>query len=420
WALLALEARPYRACAPPQSGHFACDLITSSIAVGAAPDGEPACAHMPGCYGPSDLQAAYGLTKLVKNDGKNSTVAVVDAFGYTGGYNGLAKDLNTYRSGWKLPACKAGCFKVVNQSGGASLPKPGTGNSAGWQGETALDIDMVSAACPNCKIVLVEANSDLFSDLAGHAMPTALKLAGVVSDSFGTSEAVKTAASAGWGFYDSDPHKVITASAGDSGAGAPGAREQQPCGFTGVICVGGTELTMQSGKYVREVVWDGLHPGHECGADNSPCATGSGCSALVAKPSWQHDKGCALRSAADISSNADPYSGVAIVCRPCGSSSSGAPFLTFEGGTSESAPFIAGVYGLAGNGSKLTNPGQTLWSKGGTSAFHAITSGFNDRAGVTGLVCNATIAYICKAGTHMNGNYAGPIGWGSPNGVAAL
>jgi subtilase family serine protease len=396
----------------------------SQIAVGAAPDGEPACAHMPGCYGPSDLQAAYGLTNLVKNNGKNITVAAVDAYGYPGGYKGISKDLDTYRSAWKLPPCKSGCFKVVNQNGGTSLPKPGSGSNATWQGEEALDIDMISAACPNCKIVLVQANSDKFGELVGVGMPTALKMADVVSNSFGTGELSATAKSAGWGFYDSDPHKVIVASAGDSGAGYPtsglGSREQQPCGFAGVVCVGGTSLTIQNGKYVREVVWDGLHPGHECGAGNSPCATGSGCSALVVKPSWQHDKGCAMRSAADTSANADPYTGVAIVCRPCGVSSSVAPFLTFDGGTSEASPLIAAMYALAQNASKLTNPPQTLWSKAGSSAFHAITSGYNDRAGVTGLVCTATIAYICKAGTHMNGNYAGPIGWGSPNGVGAL
>jgi subtilase family serine protease len=426
WTLLTLEAHPFRACDLPQPGTFACDLITSTIAVGAAPNGAPACAHMPGCYGPSDLEAAYGISSLAKSKGGGVAVAVVDAYGYKGGYSGLSKDLNTYRSAWGLPACKKGCFTVVSQTGSSKLPKPGHGNNAGWQGEEALDIDMVSAACPKCKIVLVQASSAKFSDLIGKAMPTALKMANVVSNSFGAGEFAKTAASAGWGFYDSDPHKVILASAGDFGAGFPssssgeGTREQQPCGFAGVVCVGGTSLTVKNGKYVKEVVWDGLHPGHECGSGNSPCATGSGCSAMVAKPSWQQDKGCTKRSASDISANADPYTGVAVVCTPCGASSSAAPFLTFDGGTSESSPFIAGMYGLAENAAKLSNPPQALWSKGGTSAFHDITSGFNDRAGITGLVCGSSIAYICKAGTHMNGTYAGPTGWGSPIGVGAL
>jgi subtilase family serine protease len=426
WTVLTLEARPHRACAPAQPGTFACDVITSGIAVGRAPDGEPACAHMPGCYGPSDLQAAYGLTGLAKTKGKNVTVAVVDAFGYTGGYKQLSKDLNTYRTAWGLPACKSSCFKVVSETGTSKLPPPGFGNNAGWQFEETLDIDMVSAACPNCKIVLVQANSDSNLDLISKAMPTALKMADIVSNSFGGGEGLITAKSNGWAYYDSDPHKVITASAGDSGAGfpatvsGPGAREQQPCGFAGVVCVGGTSLTVTNGKYVREVVWDGLHPGHECGADDSPCATGSGCSALVVKPSWQNDKGCAMRSASDISANADPRTGVATVCTPCGASSSAAPFSTFVGGPSDSAPLIAAMYGLAENAAKLTNPAKTLWSKGGTSAFHAITSGTNDRAGITGLVCDKAILYICKAGTHMNGDYAGPTGWGSPNGVGAL
>jgi subtilase family serine protease len=420
--LLALQAQPHRACAPAQPGAFACDMIVSLVALGASKSGEPVCAHQPGCYGPSDIQAAYGLTQLAKTKGKGVTVAAVDAYGYEGGYKGISKDLATYRKAWGLPACGKGCFKVVNEHGTTALPKPGKGENANWQGEEALDIDMISAACPNCKILLVQANTENDSDLITVGMATALRLADIVSNSFGGPEQTISGATVGWTFYDSDPHKVITASAGDDGAGFPSAApEVQPCGYVGVVCVGGTSLTVKNGKYAKETVWDGLNHGHECGADDSPCATGSGCSALVAKPSWQTDTGCTMRSAADISANADPYTGVAVVCKPCGANnSSGGPFSVFIGGTSEASPLIAGMYGLAGNSNALTHPSQTLWSKGNTSAFHVISSGDNDKKGITGLVCTAAIAYICKAGTHMHGDYSGPTGWGSPNGVGAL
>ncbi len=423
WNLLALEALPHRACSRPQPGEFACDMIVSVVALGASKSGEPVCAHEPGCYGPSDIQAAYGLTKLAKTKGNGVTVAAVDAYGYEGGYKGISKDLATYRKAWGLPACGSGCFKVVNEHGTTALPKAGTGENASWQGEEALDIDMISAACPNCKILLVQTNTAQDPDLITAGMTTAVKLADIVSNSFGGPEQTITGATVGWKFYDSDPHKVITASAGDDGAGAlsgsgANAPEAQPCGYAGVVCVGGTSLTLQHGKYIKETVWDGLNHGHECGDDDAPCATGSGCSALVAKPSWQTDKGCIMRSAADISANADPYTGVAIVCKPCGANNG--PFSVFNGGTSESSPLIAGMYGLAGNFKGMTSPTKTLWSKGNTNAFHAITSGYNDKKGITGLVCDATIAYICKAGTHAHGDYSGPTGWGSPNGVGAL
>jgi subtilase family serine protease len=35
----------------------------------------------------------------------------------------------------------------------------------GWAGEISLDVDMVSAVCPQCHILLVEADSNMDSDL---------------------------------------------------------------------------------------------------------------------------------------------------------------------------------------------------------------------------------------------------------------
>ena len=53
--------------------------------------------------------------------------------------------------------------KQVNQAGNASpLPRA----NGGWAQEISLDVDMASAVCPNCKILLVEANSNAFTDLA--------------------------------------------------------------------------------------------------------------------------------------------------------------------------------------------------------------------------------------------------------------
>jgi subtilase family serine protease len=136
----------------------------------------------------------------------------------------------------------------------------------------------------------------------------------------------------------------------------------------------------------------------------------------VPKPSWQTDTGCTMRSAADISANADPLTGVVVVCTPCqGLHPKKMPIMTGIGGTSEAAPLIAGMYGLAGNATTLSNPSQTIWTSP-PSNFHDVTSGFNALAGVTGLVCSSTIAYICSAGP----GYDGPTGWGSPNGLGAL
>src|SRR5919204_3463706 len=108
-------------------------------------------------YGPSDLRSAYGLPS---SGGAGQTVAIVDAYGDTT----AEADLNTYHSNYGLPPCTTanGCFKKVNQSGAqGSYPS----NNQGWALETQLDLQMVSAVCPGCKILLVEATNNTNSNL---------------------------------------------------------------------------------------------------------------------------------------------------------------------------------------------------------------------------------------------------------------
>lgn len=104
------------------------------------------------------------------------------------------RDLNTYRSTYGMTRCTTGngcfkrataAFKKVNQNCVAgSYPAP----DAGFAQEVALDLDMVSAICPKCRILLVEANSNGSGDL-GTAINEAISLgATVVSDSWGTGE----------------------------------------------------------------------------------------------------------------------------------------------------------------------------------------------------------------------------------------
>src|SRR5581483_1005815 len=96
-------------------------------------------------------------------------------------------DLASYRSYFGLGSCTSasGCFRKVNQNGQAS-PLPAT--NSGWAQEISLDVDMVSAICPNCHILLVEANSASFNDL-GTAVSTAVSMgATAVSNSYGGGE----------------------------------------------------------------------------------------------------------------------------------------------------------------------------------------------------------------------------------------
>src|SRR5262249_34318631 len=150
----------------------------------------------------------------------------------------------------------------------------------GWDGETALDLDMVSAGCPDCKILLVQADSSDGSNL-GIAVNTAASLgAHAISQSFGGSEDGTEPQQDG--MYFDHPGVLITASSGDSGF-AGGA--QYPATSVKVLAVGGTSLTTAAGaRGWSERAWRGA---------------GSGCSGSEAKPSWQTDVGCTRRVEAD-------------------------------------------------------------------------------------------------------------------------
>lgn len=342
----------------------------------------------PSGYGPAQLDKAYNLNT---SGGSGQTVALVEV----GNYPTAAADLATYRSQYGLPPCTAanGCFARVGQTGSKSkLPA----KNAGWAEETALDMDMVSATCPNCHIIIVEANSASNANLNAAENEAAALGATVISNSYGGSESGSSNSA-----YNHSGI-VITASAGDSGY-AEGS--QQPCSYATVVCTGGSSLkTASNSRGYSETVWNDLSSGNG--------ATGSGCSSDVPKPSWQTDKGCTMRSQSDVSFDADPQNGVAIYDSTPYEGYSG--WMEF-GGTSVAAPALAGVFGLAGNGASLgPNAAKTFWTDAG-SGLNSVTSGNNL---ASGKKCNASYPYICTAGTGADGVYSGPTGWGTPNGTS--
>jgi subtilase family serine protease len=325
--------------------------------------------NAPEGLGPKDLQNAYELPSI--SAGKGQTVAIIDAYDDPQ----AEADLAVYRSTFGLPACTIanGCFKKVDEHGGKHYPAA----DESWAGEIALDLDMVSAVCPECHILLVEANGASFPDLGG-SIDSAVRLgANIVSNSYGSAEDAPTAQSAAH-YYD-HPGVVITASAGDEGYGV-----QLPAGFKNVIAVGGTSLSrVDNPRGWAEAVWSG---------------TGSGCSQYVNKPDWQKDKGCSRRSVTDVSAVADPSTGVAVY-NTYGSSGWG-----IFGGTSAAAPIIAGVYALAGNAAKVNS--SYLYSH--STNLNPVTGGSNGTC-IPGYLCSA-----------IAGGYNGPTGLGTPRGIGAF
>jgi len=358
-----------RACAPAVAPQAACQAEVLTAPADATQD-------VPAGYAPADLQSAYQLPSAGRGIGQ--TVAIVDAYDDPQ----AEADLAAYRAQYGLPPCTSanGCFGKVNQFGTADpLPL----QDPGWGLEISLDLDMVSAACPNCHILLVEANSNDLNDL-GASVNTAVRLgADVVSNSYAANEF--SGEKRFEKFYDHDG-VAITVSAGDFGYAA-----MFPAASSYVTAVGGTSLGAAGNERGwAETVWQG---------------TGSGCSAYIGKPSWQHDPDCPMRMVADVSAVADPATGVAVY------DTFGFSGWQVVGGTSVGSPLIAATYAL--NGHASTFGPASLYRKASLSQFYDVTSGTN----VPGQMASTCLGdYLC---TGLPG-YDGPTGLGTPRTEAAF
>ncbi|MGH3472136.1 MAG: carboxypeptidase regulatory-like domain-containing protein, partial [Nocardioidaceae bacterium] len=350
----------------PLARCFAVGKATSAGQLIVRADGPPSTA-----LGPADIQSAYNLPA----SGTGETVAVVDAFGY----NAAESDLGVFRSYYGLPPCTTanGCFTKVDQNGGTNYPP----EDAGWSIETALDLDAISSACPNCKILLVEGNDNSLDNL-GIAVNTAASLGAVaISNSYGVPG--ESPDETTYDHYYNHQGIAVTASTGDTGDVT-----NWPATNPNVVGVGGTTLTKDTTvpRGWSESAW----------ADG-----GSGCSLYEAKPAYQANivTDCGNRAIADISADADPATGLGIY------NTLGAGGWAQYGGTSLSSPLIASMYALAGTPVPGTYP-VTYPYGGSPSALNDVTTGSNGGCGNV----------LCNAGP----GWDGPTGLGTPNGVNAL
>ncbi|HXR27943.1 MAG TPA: S53 family peptidase [Solirubrobacteraceae bacterium] len=412
----------------------------------------PAPSPAAGSFGlrPQDLHSAYALPTSAPS---TQTVAIVDA------YNDptAESDLASYDEEFGLPACTAagGCFGQVNQSGEASsLPFPksaleleearkGTSGeraeaerATGWALEISLDIEAAHATCQSCHILLVEARSAYYQNLEAAEHTAELLGAQEISNSWGAPELGMSAAQESTSAFD-DPGIVITASAGDSGylgwdseSPAESGYAEFPASSPHVVAVGGTRLSLAAGgAWQGETVWNGRGAG------------GGGCSVEFTAPPWQQSLGdwqtvgCGSnRAVADVSADADPYTGLAV--------HDTSPLCEHEveghvvnwctiGGTSLASPLIASVFALAGGPASTAFPARTLYENelAAPGSLHDITTGSNGEctlaplgSGESGCTAgeeasvSCASALICLAAS----GYDGPSGVGTPNGLAAF
>ena len=322
-------------------------------------------------YGAAELRAAYRIADSTAHP----TVAVVIAYDVPN----AEADLGVYRRTMGLPPCTraTGCFRKVNQNGAATpLPPP----DSGWALEASMDLQMVSAACPSCRLLLVVGEDSSLLSLSVATRTAARLGASLASHSYGADEG-------GWVAEVSapytNPRMPSVASSGDWGF----TTASFPAVLREVTAVGGTTLrTAPTPRGWRESVWSGA---------------GSGCSAWVDKPAYQHDGNCAMRTVADVSAVADPETGVAVY--DSFPTPWGEPGWFVLGGTSASAPLVAGMVAAAGS--------PATWRPG---LAYARAARFTDvRSGSNGT-CGGD--YLC---TGLPG-YDAPSGVGTPRGLWAF
>jgi hypothetical protein len=382
----ALPAGQQYACPPAQPSQMTCMSIVPTSHLWRPASATLIAPATNGPYFPNDLRNAYKLAGASANRGKGKTIAIVDAFNNPN----AGKDLGKYRHIFHLPPCtKAnGCLRIVNQKGNAGPLPPAR---FGWGVEISLDLDMVSAICPKCHILLVEANNALLANL-GTAVNTAVrKGAKFVSNSWGGPE---FRGRNHFSHFFNHPGRVINFASGDLGFGPT-----FPADLQYVTSVGGTRLVhSSSGRGWSERVWGTSTP-HRAG-------TASGCSNGEAKPSWQlvdfkSHGGCLTRTENDVAAVADPATGVAVYDS---FGTHGHPGIVV-GGTSAATPIITAIYALAGSPKTRTYPAQYSYLRPGH--FFDVTTGANG-------TCSRP--YLC----HGETRYDGPTGLGTPNGIVGL
>lgn len=380
-------------CAKPAKGRVACLAIKRTLYLnGVSGKIRPQASIQPMggiAYGANQLRKAYGVTEV---GARYKVIAVVDAYHSASAYQDLVDYRAMYNLGpidnctkqdlpgmegaviTEVPAGKNPCFMQLDQTGKVAVNHDTQDD--GWAQETALDIEMASAICPHCSILLVEAKIPTMANF-DRAVAVAAEFKGVksISNSYGGSDNGEFkypsfAAASAKGI-------AVVASSGDSGYGA-----SAPASFASVIAVGGTSLRLDArGKWDSETAWT---------------KAGSGCSTYNRAAAWQpvFMTGCAGKMTADVAAVADPATGVAVAYD--------GGWYTF-GGTSVAAPIIAGMYAIGPD----FGDSAGAFTVANAAKLHDITEGSNGRCDVN-YWCNARVGWD------------GPTGLGTPIGSDAF
>jgi subtilase family serine protease len=409
---------------------------------------EPTGVQAPTAFTPAYMQWAYDLSYLSATKGATDTVAIVDAYDDPNAYT----DMESYRSTYGLPALQkcggtvtTSCFTEVNQAGTATpLPNQPNAANASWNLEESLDLDAVSALCPLCKILYVEANNASNNNLKTAVGTAAQMGANQISMSWGSDTAADPSQVSQWSslFRSAFPLAAV----GDNSYPGPlGYSDTQyagdspnmdvvgyPAALSTVTAVGGTSLAQapigtSNARGFGESTWAIDTPCSFQPNTSSSCSgSESGCDITQATPLYEQNNNAIIsacdatatsigatpsggRAYSDVSADANPNTGLAVYDSlpfpySCGARNN----LCLAGGTSLATPLTAAFEALTG-----TAGGSPAWAYTDDAAYlNDIVSG-SDGACPSGafLICNAGSGWDGPTG---NGSISGDVVSGAP------
>jgi MYXO-CTERM domain-containing protein len=387
---------------------------------------------------PADVLAAYAIPPTSSANGK--IVAILDlpdtyALGDLNGYRALFPSIASLSRCAGLPTGSGpACFAEVSLTGG---PSSGTDSGESADSQTAVDMDMISAVCPDCSILHIELPAD-FTDASlvqGAATAASLGASAVVigwgsheaSDpNLPTSDGGPQGSDSGSvdvpGPYSTPGHLVFSPTGGSGydteessiTSTRGGAAPQYPASSPYVVAVGGTAL--YASAVTPATFGEGVYSEGVFGFSDNGDVTTSGCSTEFGALPWQAaalvGTGCSARAVADISIAADfsrggDEAGITVYVQ-------GEQSTVF--GTWVSAPLAAGIFTRLGLTTEASNDlgwmyaHQEAFNDVGNAGTYPLPSG----APYTNAPAGSSCGKLCNVGD----GWDGPSGIGSPNGAA--
>jgi hypothetical protein len=342
-------------------------------------------------YTPSVVHHAYSTGDIffntpggrVRGDGRGQTVAIVDA--YDDPF--ILSDLRFFSHTFDLPGITDTSFQKFDQRGNRITNRRDVTPDPYWSEEISLDVETVHAIAPRANIDLVEADSNLISDVFT-AVQAAANLPGVsvVSMSFGIEEAFFGNPTG----YDSifttpmghTPVSFVASSGDDGGFFGP----NYPASSPNVLGVGGTTLYVypNTNRYAFEAAWFG---------------SGGGTSFYESQPSYQNGvQSSGFRDVPDVAFDADPNTGPAMydtfaIPSFFGTNQSG----WFQiGGTSFGAPAWSGLLAIANQGRALN--GLSALGNAAAAVYSLPSGDFRDIFAGQNYYSKATVGYDLVTG----------------------